>query len=96
MRLIGNSARNAVKNGARIGICGSLAGDTSLTGDFLRMGIDNFCVTPDRLAEVRKRVTEVEPRSITLIIQPQFDKKGRLLRKAAFFLPCGYPDVMDC
>ena len=52
MRLIGNSARNAVKNGARIGICGSLAGDTSLTGDFLRMGIDNFCVTPDRLAEV--------------------------------------------
>ncbi|MFR0871014.1 MAG: putative PEP-binding protein [Oscillospiraceae bacterium] len=60
MRLIGNSARNAVKNGARIGICGSLAGDTSLTGDFLRMGIDNFCVTPDRLAEVRKRVTEVD------------------------------------
>ena len=28
--------------------------------NFLRMGIDNFCVTPDRLAEVRKRVTEVD------------------------------------
>lgn len=60
MRLIGNSARNAVKNGARIGICGSLAGDTSLTGDFLRMGISGFCVPPDRLGEVRARVTEVD------------------------------------
>lgn len=60
MRLIGNSARNAVKNGARIGLCGSLAGDTSLTGDFLRMGIDIFCVPPDRLGEVRTRVTEVD------------------------------------
>ena len=60
MRLIRYSARNAVKNGARIGICGSLAGDTSLTGDFLRMGISGFCVPPDRLGEVRKRVTEVD------------------------------------
>ena len=60
MRLIRYSARNAVKNGARIGICGSLAGDISLTGDFLRMGISGFCVPPDRLGEVRKRVTEVD------------------------------------
>lgn len=60
MRLIRYSARNAVKNGARIGICGSLAGDTSLTGDFLRMGISAFCVPPYRLGEVRKRVTEVD------------------------------------
>lgn len=60
MRLIGNSARNAVKNGARIGICGSLAGDTSLTGDFLRMGIDRICVPIDKLEQVRERISEVD------------------------------------
>lgn len=60
MRLIRNSARNAVKNGARIGICGSLAADTSLTGDFLRMGFNGFCIPSHILPEIRKRITEVD------------------------------------
>lgn len=53
MRLINYCARNAVKNGARIGICGSLAADTSLTGEFLRMGIDKICVPAHMLRDIR-------------------------------------------
>lgn len=60
LRLIEFSARNAVKNGAKIGICGSLAEDTSLTEKFLRMGIDKFCVSPERLPAVRRVVINTD------------------------------------
>lgn len=60
LRLIGHSARSAVKNGARIGICGSLARDPSLTGEFLRMGINKFCVPAGNLEEIRGVVANTD------------------------------------
>ena len=60
LRLISNGARNAVKNGARIGICGSLAQDVSLTEEFLRMGINKFCVPAGKIEEIRSVIANVD------------------------------------
>ena len=60
LRLIEYCARNAVKNGARIGICGSLAADTSLTEEFLRMGIDKICAPSYLLEDIRAAVMNTD------------------------------------
>ncbi len=60
IRLISYCARNAIKNGARIGICGSLAADSSLTEEFLRMGIDKFCVPAHMLDDIRETVMNAD------------------------------------
>lgn len=60
LRLIEYCARNAVKNGARIGICGSLAADTSLTEEFLRMGIDKICAPSYLLEDIRSAVMNTD------------------------------------
>ena len=56
LRLIEMSAKNAHEHGAWIGICGELAADTSLTEDFLRMGIDELSVSPSFVLKVRDTV----------------------------------------
>ena len=56
LRLIEMSAKNAHANGAWIGICGELAADTTLTEDFLRMGIDELSVSPTFVLKVRDAV----------------------------------------
>ncbi len=60
MRLIEYSARNAVRNGAKIGICGSLAEDPSLMEDFLNMGINTFCVSLGKLSDIRQAIMKVD------------------------------------
>ena len=60
MRLISFCARNAVKNGARIGICGSLAADSSLTEEFLKMGIDKICAPAYLLGDIRDVVVNTD------------------------------------
>lgn len=59
LRLIEMSAENAHKHGAWIGICGELAADTSLTGEFLRMGIDELSVSPSFVLKVREAVRSI-------------------------------------
>lgn len=56
LRLIELSAQNAHKYGAWIGICGELAADTTLTAEFLRMGIDELSVSPSLVLRVREAV----------------------------------------
>ncbi len=60
LRLISHSARSAVKNGARIGICGTLAQDSSLTEEFLRMGINKFCVPAGKIEEIRGVIANID------------------------------------
>lgn len=60
LRLISYSIRNAVKNGARIGVCGGLAEDPSLTEEFLRMGVDKICVPEHRIREIREAVMNTD------------------------------------
>ncbi len=56
LRLIALAAENAHRSGKWIGICGELAADTSLTADFLRMGIDELSVSPSFVLKVREKV----------------------------------------
>lgn len=60
LRLIELSAKNAHANGAWIGICGELAADTTLTEDFLRMGIDELSVSPSFVLKVRDMVRSID------------------------------------
>lgn len=62
LRLIEMSAANAHKHGVRIGICGELGADTSLTETFLRMGIDELSVAPALVLKVREKVRSLELR----------------------------------
>ncbi len=60
LRLIEMSAKNAHANGTWIGICGELAADTSLTEEFLRMGIDELSVSPSFVLKVRDKVRSID------------------------------------
>ena len=60
LRLIEMSAKNAHAHGAWIGICGELAADTSLTEEFLRMGIDELSVSPAFVLKVRDAVRNTD------------------------------------
>lgn len=62
LRLIEISAESARRHGIRIGICGELGADTSLTGTFLRMGIDELSVSPDSILKVRRTVRGIDLR----------------------------------
>ena len=62
LRLIKMAADNAHKNGAWIGICGELASDTSLTEEFLRMGIDELSVSPSYVLKIRDVVRSLDLR----------------------------------
>lgn len=59
LRLIKMSAENAHKNGAWIGICGELAADTTLTEEFIKMGIDELSVSPSYVLKVRDTVRKI-------------------------------------
>lgn len=60
LKLIEMSAENAHKNGIWIGICGELACDTSLTEQFLRMGIDELSVAPAFVLPLRDTVRKID------------------------------------
>lgn len=58
VRLIKYCARNAVKSGAKIGICGCLAADPALTKELLSVGVDKLCVPPFLLEDIRSAVMQ--------------------------------------
>lgn len=60
LRLIKFTAENAHKHGKWIGICGELAADTSLTEEFLQMGIDELSVSPSYVLKVRDKVRKCD------------------------------------
>ncbi len=60
LKLIEMTSENAHKHGTWVGICGELAADTSLTEDFLRMGIDELSVSPAYVLKVREAVRNTD------------------------------------
>lgn len=60
LRMIKMVIENAHKNGIWAGICGELGADTTLTKEFLRMGIDELSVTPSAMLKVRKAIRETD------------------------------------
>ena len=59
LRLIEMTVQNGHKAGIRVGICGELAGDTSLTETFLTMGVDELSVSPAKVLRVRRAVRDI-------------------------------------
>lgn len=60
LRMIRIVVENAHKEGIWAGICGELGADTTLTEEFVRMGVDELSVTPTLVLPVRKAVREME------------------------------------
>ena len=60
LRMIRMVVENAHKEGIWAGICGELGADTTLTEEFVRMGVDELSVTPTFVLPVRKVVREME------------------------------------
>ena len=58
--LIRLTVENGHKHGIWVGICGELASDTSLTEEFLKMGVDELSVSPSLVLPVRKRIREID------------------------------------
>lgn len=60
LRMIQMVVDNAHKAGIWAGICGELGADTTLTKDFLAMGVDELSVSPGSILPVRKIVLETD------------------------------------
>ncbi len=58
LRMISMVVENAHKAGIWAGICGELGADTSLTREFLAMGVDELSVSPGSILPIRKLVLE--------------------------------------
>ncbi len=59
LRMIEWTVKNAHAANIPVGICGELGADMSLTEYFLKIGIDELSVTPDKLLPLRKHVREL-------------------------------------
>lgn len=60
MRMIQMVVDNAHKAGIWAGICGELGADTTLTRQFLAMGVDELSVSPARILPIRKIIVETD------------------------------------
>lgn len=60
LRLIETVCKNAKNNGIWTGICGELGSDLNLTEWLLRMGIDEFSVSPSNILPLREKIREID------------------------------------
>ena len=56
LRMLQMVADNAVKHGCKIGICGELAADITITETLLQMGYDKLSVSPAMILQMRERI----------------------------------------
>lgn len=60
LKMIKMVVDNAHKAGIWAGICGELGADTSLTREFLKMGVDELSVSPGRVLPIRKIILDTD------------------------------------
>ena len=60
LSMIRMTVDNAHKAGIWAGICGELGADTSLTKEFLEMGVDELSVSPGSILPIRKIILETD------------------------------------
>ena len=60
LSMIRMTVENAHKAGIWAGICGELGADTSLTKEFLAMGVDELSVSPGSILPIRKMILETD------------------------------------
>jgi phosphotransferase system enzyme I (PtsI) len=58
LRMIQKVIENGHEGGCWVGICGELGADTTLTDQFIKMGIDELSVSPTFVLPVRKAIRE--------------------------------------
>ena len=64
LSMIRMTVENAHKAGIWAGICGELGADTSLTKEFLALGVDELSVSPGSVLPIRKIILETNVESI--------------------------------
>lgn len=60
LRMIRMVVENGHKHNCWVGICGELGADTTLTEEFIKMGIDELSVSPSFVLPIRKIIRETE------------------------------------
>ena len=60
LSMIRMTVENAHKSGIWAGICGELGADTSLTKEFLAMGVDELSISPGSILPIRKIILETD------------------------------------
>ena len=60
LSMIRMTVENAHKAGIWAGICGELGADTSLTKEFLAMGVDELSISPGSILPIRKIILETD------------------------------------
>ena len=60
LKMIDMTVKSAHKHNCWVGICGELGADTSLTKDFLMMGIDELSVSPNSVLPLRKTIRSLD------------------------------------
>ena len=58
--MIAMTVENAHNAGIWCGICGELAADTTLTEQFLKMGVDELSVSPGNVLGLKKVIRETK------------------------------------
>lgn len=58
LKMIRMTVENAHKAGIWAGICGELGADSTLTEEFLKMGVDELSVSPGKILPIRKIIRE--------------------------------------
>ena len=66
LEMIRMVVESAHKEGIWAGICGELGADTSLTKEFISMGVDELSVSAGKLLSVRKIIRETDTSQNTL------------------------------
>ncbi len=59
LKLIAMTVENAHNAGIPVGICGELAGDESLTEEWIRLGVDELSVAPGSILSLRGRIAGI-------------------------------------
>lgn len=62
LRMIRMVVENGHKHGCWVGICGELGADTTLTEEFIRMGLDELSVSPSMVLKVRQIIRNADLR----------------------------------
>jgi phosphotransferase system enzyme I (PtsI) len=62
LRSIETVVKNGHEHGCLVGICGELAADTSLTGTFIKMGVDELSVSPSFVLVLREKIRSLDLR----------------------------------
>ena len=66
LRMIKMVVDNAHKNGIKIGICGELGADLSLTETFLKIGVDALSVSPAMILPLRDKIRKTDTSKLDL------------------------------